>query len=412
LQKNVFSDILQKYTELIFFKVISIGLFLIVCISCSNSHNSMPGESDFYQGVQSMKKYDTAKAINSFSLAINKGLPPEKSGFAYLERGACYDSVGMFEEALTDYSYFINYSSNQKRNLQIACYVLRAQVYIKINETSKAKKDLIAARNIAENDGIVYSMLGILELKNGMFAEALKNADLSIKFSSKKPYGFCLRGAILEVQGKYEEAHKSYVDIYDKDEERSYTAEQLLANLLYIKGELKEALKYANNADVRNKSTYAKISKLLLTTKILNELDRTNEKQIAFILAKNCINDTIILEPYNMRNYSSLIQLFCETDTDVKEAYSLIEKVLKMKYSSTAYDAIAFCYYKSHKYESAEKYMLSYLKNSPVDLKAMYQLGLIYKAQGNVSKAKQTWNKLLKINPKYRFALKELEDLI
>ena len=52
--------------------------------------------------------------------------------------------------------------------------------------------------------------------------------------------------------------------------------------------------------------------------------------------------------------------------------------------------------------------MLKHIDKEPMDLWSMYKLGLIYRAVDKEKQAQSIWDRVLKVNPKYRLILKEL----
>jgi tetratricopeptide (TPR) repeat protein len=93
----------------------------------------------------------------------------------------------------------------------------------------------------------------------------------------------------------------------------------------------------------------------------------------------------------------------------LNKALDIAKKAVEIGPSKPVYNILATCYYENNDLKNAEKYMLKYLEIKPTDISGLRRLGYIYKAEGNIKKAKEMWGEILKINPNYRFILKELK---
>lgn len=85
---------------------------------------------------------------------------------------------------------------------------------------------------------------------------------------------------------------------------------------------------------------------------------------------------------------------------------------LKRKESDLAFNK-GTAYLAKKSYDKAEEYLKEALKseNSEVQKKALYNLGNLYEAKGNLSKAAESYMNALKIDPQYENARKNLEYL-
>lgn len=394
-----------------------VQLFLSLCIvlsifsSCVKSRPKMPGSSDLVKANRCMKTNDNLSAINLFTSAIEKGLSPKFDVIAHLERGMAYDRVFNIKNALDDYSYAIEHKNLLTNKSQSVCYAVRAQIYQNINEYDRAEEDILKANDLSVNNKAVYSIQGKINLINGNFETALKNAGSVIKYSPSDPYGYLLSGSIFEIQGKYEDAFNSFNMMKRYSKDKFYNADIELSDVLYMKGDLEGALKYLNGIDEKNITPAIKKERYGALVQILNELNRKQEMTDELKEAENYLNGQMLEEPYNIYNYSGLASIYDEANVKIPDALILCKKALKMDYPSRIYGTVAWSYYKNHEYKEAEKYMLLHLENSPVDTWNMYRLGLIYRDESDMAKAKEIWNKVLKINPDHRFVLKELSKI-
>ena len=107
-------------------------------------------------------------------------------------------------------------------------------------------------------------------------------------------------------------------------------------------------------------------------------------------------NDTL-----SVRQYADFLAVAHQKDEAIKYYKEILQKYpdrTDIKFS------MSYAYFVNHDFENAEKMMNDVIQKDNKNVAAYYNLGVIAASKGNKQKAKEAWQKLIKINPGCREA--------
>ncbi|WP_343559839.1 hypothetical protein [Sphingobacterium sp.] len=153
-------------------------------------------------GLEYVHCYDYLKAIELYTLAINKNTAGDSNLFVF--RGSLYLKLTCFELALNDFNRAIELDENQT-----AAYVFRAKVFESYGYSEKALEDYAKAEENDSNSSIVYEERASLFERLGCLPEALSDFDRLVELNPEDFYVYSLRADLKE---KLEDIHGALVD--------------------------------------------------------------------------------------------------------------------------------------------------------------------------------------------------------
>jgi len=153
-------------------------------------------------GLEYVHCYDYLKAIELYTLAINKNTAGDSNLFVF--RGSLYLKLTCFELALNDFNRAIELDENQT-----AAYVFRAKVFESYRYSEKALNDYAKAEENDSNSSIVYEERASLFERLGCLPEALSDFDRLVELNPEDFYVYSLRADLKE---KLEDMHGALVD--------------------------------------------------------------------------------------------------------------------------------------------------------------------------------------------------------
>ncbi|MDF2517708.1 MAG: hypothetical protein K0R59_3004 [Sphingobacterium sp.] len=153
-------------------------------------------------GLEYVHCYDYLKAIELYTLAINKNTVGDSNLFVF--RGSLYLKLTCFELALSDFNRAIELDENQT-----AAYVFRAKVFESYGYSEKALSDYAKAEENDSNSSIVYEERASLFERLGCLPEALSDFDRLVELNPEDFYVYSLRADLKE---KLEDMHGALVD--------------------------------------------------------------------------------------------------------------------------------------------------------------------------------------------------------
>ena len=153
-------------------------------------------------GLEYVHCYDYLKAIELYTLAINKNTVGDSNLFVF--RGSLYLKLTCFELALNDFNRAVELDENQT-----AAYVFRAKVFESYGYSEKALSDYAKAEENDSNSSIVYEERASLFERLGCLPEALSDFDRLVELNPEDFYVYSLRADLKE---KLEDMHGALVD--------------------------------------------------------------------------------------------------------------------------------------------------------------------------------------------------------
>lgn len=153
-------------------------------------------------GLEYVHCYDYLKAIELYTLAINKNTADNSNLFVF--RGSLYLKLTCFELALNDFNRAIELDDHQT-----AAYVFRAKVFESYRYSEKALQDYAKAEENDNNSSIVYEERASLFERLGCLPEALSDFDRLVELNPEDFYVYSLRADLKE---RLEDMHGALAD--------------------------------------------------------------------------------------------------------------------------------------------------------------------------------------------------------
>ena len=134
--------------------------------------------------------------------------------------GSCYSSSSNTQSNLDEENLRLIQICNQKREVEPTskkALLLRANIYIKLNRYDEAKADLNSLLTEQLLASTIYYLLGVISKKEDNLNESIHYLSKSIELDCNNVNALFLRGAILNLQGKFNEAINDYSLALEKD---------------------------------------------------------------------------------------------------------------------------------------------------------------------------------------------------
>jgi tetratricopeptide (TPR) repeat protein len=156
-------------------------ILVSIAISSCQNENTLIGDKYFVNG-----QYD--KAIESYNDYLK--LKPKHVKTIY-NRGRCYQELGQYDKALTDFIQVINIDAhNENALLSIGQEMYRKEDY----ESTTFYGDKVLQRD--PNNAMAYYLKGRAKHKQGLIRDALHNYTFAINLSPDLGEAYLHRGAL------------------------------------------------------------------------------------------------------------------------------------------------------------------------------------------------------------------------
>ena len=123
-------------------------------------------------GISDVNEGNFVDAIKSFDEVLNLN---EKSELAYFYKGICYHSLGITDDAFTNYTNAIKLNKNM-----VDAYFNRGQLMFKINQ-KQALDDFVSAVALDDKFIDAYYAIAAIQKDLGQYKEAIMNLDRIIE---------------------------------------------------------------------------------------------------------------------------------------------------------------------------------------------------------------------------------------
>ena len=159
--------------------------------------------------------------------------------------------------------------------------LLRANLYIKSAQYEKAENDLLTIMHDPMLKSTAYYLLGVIYKKENKLEKSLEFLTHSIENDENNVNALFLRGAILNLLGKFQEAINDYYLALEKDSVKN-TRKNVYKNIEKILG----ANTYDENNESLSTNQHESISSKTYGTNTNTDLDYEINKNLNFILRK------------------------------------------------------------------------------------------------------------------------------
>lgn len=196
--------------------MIKAAMFIILAVltaGCAQSKESFEKEEAYRTiGIKAMEDGDYARAMEAFNSALVQAseIGPNEIDICFYKAAAQFAS-GSYHDAIETYNLLLE--SDDKNS---DAYFLRGCVWLKANESNKAREDYDKAIEYAENDEIYLMIYNSLNAA-GYELEAKEYLDEALeKRTGRKAENYTVKGKIYYLEGKLEEAVEYLVKAIDK----------------------------------------------------------------------------------------------------------------------------------------------------------------------------------------------------
>lgn len=369
-----------------------IGTFFLILISSVNpntllnltwSQNANGQELSFERKVASKK--ETKKAITVLNRIANLNIRDlhnkeiyekakdkaieYKTNIDFLFTGLYYRENRKYEEALKNL-YISQYYTKDNKVLSYIKASL-SLVYSELNKAKIANKLLEESFTLYDKNPFSYLLKCISLINEGKYVEAKELVNKSIKIDNKYQKGFIVLGRIYILEKKYDEAIKILNEALN------------IKNTMEVKKILGKAY-YLKARKMENKSTYR---------------------------AGKLYEESIRIYPQDADVYFYFALLISDyRPADALYFYRKAIKIDKENSKSSSFN-LAGLLYETGDYKESEKIFKTFLNDDKFKLDAYFMLGLVYNKKFETKNAIETFEKLIKLDIKYKDAYSELGDI-
>ncbi len=411
-----------------FYNTITFIFLLLLTISCKNEPKQIT-EAKVYSKYLEVENNEMLQLVKEDFDFWEKKLEKETNQFPYLAKAAASQSqifnlTGQIEALKKAEDYLVQ--ANKATNYNNAAYLRAlARNYISQHRFKEALKLLVKAEINGEGLKGTQKMLFDVHLELGNFKKAKSylvniqkdsdfdylirlskwsdhrgNLDAAIKYMeqaktiaeasnvpSTKQWVYTNLADYYGHAGRIEASYNHYLMALELDPNDAY-AKKGIAWIIYS---------YENNADealnILNEITESYVSPdyYLLKAEIAEFKgdDKLKEEQLA--LYYKAVENRMYGDMYNVYN----THLFIENKKETEQALKIAYKEIENRPTPQSYDLLAWTYYSKGDVEKALKLAEKYVVNKTSEPEVLLHLAKIYKANGEVKKAKALKEELL-----------------
>ena len=174
------------------FKTI-ITLLLLAGLFTQIAYGQEELNGDFEKGVKLLKSENYKKAVETFSVVLQKATDDKLKKFCYIYRAFSYSGLGDYKNSIPDLDKAIDLDPTD-----LASYIDRGKAKAYSNDLSGAQKDflfILTKDSIDEQGQAALYYLAKIEYQQGKFNESIKYYDNLIVLIPNDPELYFNRGA-------------------------------------------------------------------------------------------------------------------------------------------------------------------------------------------------------------------------
>ncbi len=223
--------------------------FIFILINLSNLIAQEDAQKVFSSGVANLKQRNYEKAINDFTIVLEKGKTKEGLKMSYIYRGFAKDGLGKFNEAIADFNKAIEIDPTD-----LATYIDRANSKSYLKDFDGAISDykyVVSIDSLGKDAEISYFYLGLIAYKTADYKISIYYFDKMLKLAPSDSEAYFNRGVaksmLMDIDGSiadYDNAIK-YNPNYKEAYANRGTAK---INLLTGKGNINPTKKQTTDA--------------------------------------------------------------------------------------------------------------------------------------------------------------------
>ncbi|MDD2524114.1 MAG: tetratricopeptide repeat protein [Endomicrobiaceae bacterium] len=328
-------------------------------------------EGYFQLGLVQEKLGMLTEALESYK-KVNELKPEARE--AYLARARIYETKKQYNLAVQEYEKYIEVFPD---NISILLYL--GKCYFEEKRYSDSENILIKAKKIAPNNITLHYLLGMVYEKQANIDKAIDTFEYIAKNEPTSP-AFARLGYYYALKQNFKKA-EFYIN-------KAIELEPFNPEFFYLAG--------LNYIDIGN---YNK-AKLSLEKSLTYKPDfidakfylaMVNDKLNNFTATELLLKEILKVQPNNVKVLNYLGYSYAEQNIKLDEAEQLLKKVIEISPNDSAFlDSLAWLYYRTSKYQEAEKYIFMAINTEPILLDST-----LYEHLGDISielnKLPQAW---------------------
>ena len=292
--------------------------------------------------------------------------------------------------SLDDYREAIRFTE-MASNITGQCYelsIFKAQLYLKINSTEKAKEELIEAVSIMDDLPEAHRLLGSIYAIEKSHTRVLYHLNkLPLSYSDDADYCKELGTSYLAL-GHTEKA-RQWLEAAHKNDHQSIDVLISLGDLELAEKDYGRAMGFGRTITSLDETIghgFRITGLALYGRKAYSESEELLRKALVTMPSNDSVREILAQVRYNLGNFQSAIDLYPELA--LLPTSSPEKRLLKSK-----------CYFAQGNMVKALEGAELALKDCPYDTEALSLQGSVYKEQLNYAKAETALNKAIKSNP-------------
>ncbi|MBI5210589.1 MAG: tetratricopeptide repeat protein [Elusimicrobia bacterium] len=347
---------------------------------------------------------DHQSAIRNLDMALE--LSP-KDSTAFLFRGIAHYNSGEYVKALQSLDRAVELNSRGAR-----AYLVRGAIYAeKQGAYDKAIEDLSTASEIVPDEPAVFVNRCLVFIYKGDYSKAIEDCSKAILLNPTKTGGYLNRANAFIYVGDYEKAAEDLKTSAELEPENAYVPatfgelEFMLGKSSEALGHLGRALELSPDPMIVGHSYLFKI-RILVNDRDISGADRALKE------AKLRLGGLSAKHPNEGIIYAYLAESQCEIGEDPAGAWELAKKAVSLKPDYYSYYVLGRSLVdKGDPLGGLQAFNRS-LRLNPNYAWCAYWKGRVYKQYlRDIAKSKASFKSVLAVNPRFRFALDELEGI-
>ena len=186
---------------------IVLGLFICFVINISAQDIKRPESYNYTRGVEAVQNNNIEEALDYLNKEVKEN--PE-NGYAFVWIASVRNHLEEYGRALTAIDLAVKYIPKKDKEYKAFAYTLRGDIYVNLEETSKALKDYVLAIETNSEDADIYERRAQLYYEMEEYSLANKDYQKIIELAPGSVMGYMGIGRNANAQKRYEEAIEQF----------------------------------------------------------------------------------------------------------------------------------------------------------------------------------------------------------
>lgn len=374
--------------------------------------------------LSEMQRYGEAEAVYKKTLLLKPLFEP-----AVLDLVRIYEKQDKAELAVAAYRAYIKINP-----LSFNVRLKLANLLLKLKKPGEAEQEIQDALSLGRGDrGVGYSV-GLFYLENNLYDRAV---TVLLELLKTYPGDYRLQYLLGSAYEGKKDYHRAIVELNNipPDADLYPSAQLSIGTMLRNTGQIEKAINYLATAIANRKEApelYALLASLYEENKDLPKAEETLQKglgispNVMLRFSLGVLYEKMDRLSDSLREMKTVLQLdgnnadamnfigyiYADKGINLEEAEVLIKKALALK-PGNAYilDSLGWLYYRQNKLGEAIKYLKEAAAQLPHDVTVIEHLGDAYAKAGQISAARETYKRLMKLKPDNKVVPQKLDRL-